>query len=340
MNEAPALRGLASALSGGRRLVIYLHDAPDPDTIAAGWILARVGEHLGLRPLMVHGGNLGRAENRTMVRVLRIPLRRLDGVRLRRLATDRFALVDTQPGAGNNSFPAGLRAHVILDHHGRQPDLDALHVDVRTDGGCTTALALEYFLACGLTADPPLATAAVYAVLSETQDLKREATRRDREVVQRLGPLVQQPLLGRIRHPPRRREYFRVISAALRRVELGRHTVVCHAGPVPYAEVVAELADFLVAMERVSWCMATGTHGGRMIVSLRTTDPRGGAERVMAALLKGLGRGGGHGMMAGGALPCPGGDAGEARAAVLTGRFLSALRRRSPEVLRPLRESP
>ena len=79
----------------------------------------------------------------------------------------------------------------------------------------------------------------------------------------------------------RNREYYRTISRALRRAELGRHTVICHAGEAPYAEVVAEVADFLVAMERISWCMVTSVHDGRMVVSLRTTDPRGGAERVM-----------------------------------------------------------
>ena len=332
----PAIDRLTAALEGGRRLVIYLHDNPDPDTIAAGMCFGRIGEHLGLRPLLVHGGILGRAENRAMVRVLRIPLRQLERHRLRHLTTDRYVLVDTQPGAGNNSFPAGRRAHVVLDHHGRRKTLDADFVDIRPDEGCCTTLALDYLRAFGIEPDPDLATAAAYAILSETQDLKREATRRDREAWQSLAPRVRQPLLGRIRHPIRSREYFRTISRALQRMELGRHTVVCHAGEVPYAEVVAEVADFLVDMDRISWCLATGHYRDRMVLSLRTTDPKGQAERVMKRILRGLGKGGGHGMIAGGALPCPTGDPDGAKAAQITARFLRALRRRIPETLKPL----
>jgi nanoRNase/pAp phosphatase (c-di-AMP/oligoRNAs hydrolase) len=336
VRDSLAIDCLAATLQGGRRLVVYLHDNPDPDTIAAGLCMARIGEHLGLRPVLVHGGNLGRAENQAMVRILRIPLRRLEGHRIRQLATDRYALVDTQPGAGNNSFPEGRRAHVVLDHHGRRRGLAADFVDVRHDEGCCTTLALDYLRAFGIEPDPILATACAYAILSETQDLKREATRQDREAWQFLTPLVRQPLLGRIRHPVRSREYYRTISRALQRMELGRHTVICHAGEVPYAEVVAEVADFLVDMDRISWCLASGIFDGRMVLSLRTTDPRGGAERVMKRILRGLGKGGGHGLMAGGALPCPDGDAAGAKASQVSTRFLRALRRRTPEKLKPL----
>ncbi len=325
-----------AALAGGQRLVIYLHDNPDPDTIAAGMCLARVGEHLGLRPLLVYGGNLGRAENQAMVRILRIPLRHVERHRIRHLATDRYALVDTQPGAGNNSFPEGRRAHVVLDHHGRRRGLVADFVDVRHDEGCCTTLALDYLRAFDLEPDSTLATAAAYAILSETQDLKREATRQDREAWQLLGPRVRQPLLGRIRHPVRSREYYRTIFRALQRMEVGRHTVVCHAGAVPYAEVVAEVADFLVDMDRISWCLATGHFGGRIVLSLRSTDPKAQAEKVMKRILRGLGKGGGHGIMAGGALPCPDGDPDGAKTAQLSQRFLRALRRHKPEILRPL----
>jgi len=336
VREPSAIDCLAAALQGGRRFVIYLHDNPDPDTIAAGMCMARIGEHLGLRPLLVHGGHLGRAENRAMVRILRIPLRCLEQHRVRHLGTDRYALVDTQPGAGNNSFPEGRRAHVVLDHHGRSKGLVADFVDVRHDEGCCTTLALEYLRAFGLEPDPILATAAAYAILSETQDLKREATRQDREAWQLLAPVARQPLLGRIRHPVRSREYYRTISRALQRMEIGRHTVVCHIGAVPFAEVVAEVADFLVAMDRISWCLVTGHHGGRMVLSLRTTDPKARAERVMKRILRGLGKGGGHGMIAGGALPSPHGDPDGAKATQITTRFLRALRRRSPEILKPL----
>lgn len=328
---------LEQALRRGRRVLIFLHDNPDPDAIAAGWILHHIATSLGQQPRMLYGGRLGRAENRELVRLLRIPLRPIrKAVRL--LRGDCCALVDTQPGTGNNSFPDGRRATVVIDHHPPRPGLEADFVDVRPEEGSCTTMLLEYQQAFGLGLDASLATAAAYAISSETQDLGREATRADREAYQRIFPMVRLPTLGRIRHPPREREYYRTIARAMRRVELGKNTCVCHIGPVPYAEVVAELADLLVAMKRITWCLVTGLHGGSMVLSMRTTLSRARADRVMKRTLGKLGRGGGHGMIAGGALPCESEAAYEETAAQVSARFLGQLSRRVPERLRPLLE--
>ena len=100
---------LRRVICTGKRLVVFLHDNPDPDALAPGWILQRLGEKLGLRSVIVYGGRLGRAENRAMVRLLKIPARSLESRRIRYLRTDRYALLDTQPGTGNNSRVSGNR---------------------------------------------------------------------------------------------------------------------------------------------------------------------------------------------------------------------------------------
>ena len=61
---------LAEIMSGGGRLVIFLHDNPDPDSITAGLMLLRIAEQLQVRAQMVYGGKLARAENRTLVKLL------------------------------------------------------------------------------------------------------------------------------------------------------------------------------------------------------------------------------------------------------------------------------
>jgi nanoRNase/pAp phosphatase (c-di-AMP/oligoRNAs hydrolase) len=326
-------------LRRGRRLLIFLHDNPDPDAIAAGWILQHIAKHVGVvRSRILYGGRLGRAENRAMVQLLHIPLRRIDPARARLVRGDITALVDTQPQTGNNSYPELRRPNLVIDHHPARRDLQAELVDIRPDEGCCTTMLLEYHLAFGLSIDPRLATAAAYAISSETQDLGREATRADREAYQRVFPQVRLTVLGKIRHPARDREYYRVIARAMRRVELARNSAVCHIGPVPYAEVVAEVADLLIPMRQVSWCMVTGVYGGVMSVSLRTTRPKARADRVVKRVLGKLGRGGGHGMLAGGSLPCPDEATYAELAPQLSQRFLRQISRRVPERLRPLLE--
>lgn len=329
-------KGLREALAGGKRLVVFLHDNPDPDAVAAGWLLANIAQHLGLAVELVHGGTLGRAENRAMVRLLGIRLSRLRGA-FRPREGDRFALVDTQPRAGNNVFPDGLHAHAVIDHHPRRDDLDAAFADVRGDSGCTATLLLGYYQAFGLDVTPALATATFYAIISETQDLDREATKADRDACLRLFPLVQLSTLGKIRHPPRERDYYRTIARAMRQVLVGKNTCICHIGPVHSAEMVAEVADFLVAMKQITWCLVSGFTGGQTVASIRSTHQEARAEQVMKHVIDAEGTGGGHEMMAGGAVSCGDLACYEALTDRLSERFLDRLSR-SSEHLRPLLE--
>jgi nanoRNase/pAp phosphatase (c-di-AMP/oligoRNAs hydrolase) len=331
------IKQLEQLLCTGQRLIVFLHDNPDPDTIASGWFLAQLAENLGLRTKMVYGGTLGRAENRAMVTVLKIPLERFPG-KVHLMKTDLLAMVETQHGTGNNSFPANHRANIVIDHHSSKAVVQADYIDVRPEIGCCTTMLVDYFEDFGLTPDPYLATAASYAILSETQDLKREATKEDLAAYQSLSSLILHPLLGRIRHPARSRDYYRTIARAMQQVMLAKNTCICHIGAVPYPEVVAELADLLVAMDKVSWCMVTGFHNQKIVISLRATQPGAVAEEFIRVMLDGLGRGGGHGLMAGGAADCPSFEEYEPICLELTQRFEGCLCRKVRERFTPLIE--
>lgn len=327
---------LRAAIRGSGRLIVYLHDNPDPDAIAAGWLLQRIAEAQGVRAVVVFGARLGRAENRVMVRRLKIPLRSLER-RLRMFTSDRYALVDTQPGTGNNSFAhKRFPCHICVDHHPRRTGWRADFTDVRETHGCTTTLMLGYHEAFGLKLDPDLATAVAYAIVSETQDLEREASRADREAYQRVFPLVRLDVLGQIRHPIRTRAYYQTIARAMRQVVISRRTCICHIGALAEAEVVAEVADFLASMQSVRWCLVTGFHGGQLVVSLRSTSTEDRAERVIRAILTGEGKGGGHGRIAGGLIPCADQADYPAHALRITDRFLAKLRHRPDERFRML----
>jgi nanoRNase/pAp phosphatase (c-di-AMP/oligoRNAs hydrolase) len=245
--------------------------------------------------------------------------------------------VDTQPATGNNSFPhEQLRAHIVIDHHPPLPQLDADFIDIRPDAGTTTTMLLGYQEALGVEIDAELATAAAYAIVSETQDLGREATRQDLQALHRVFPVARLRTLGEIRHPRHTREYYRTIARAMGRVQVSKNLCVCHIGAVEQAENVAEVADFLVAMEQVTWCLTTGFDGEAMVLSMRTTHTDGHAESIMRKVLGRKGRGGGHGMIAGGRAVCADLDAYGALADELTADFIEQLERRAPQNLRPL----
>jgi nanoRNase/pAp phosphatase (c-di-AMP/oligoRNAs hydrolase) len=111
-----------------------------------------------------------------------------------------------------------------------------------------------------------------------------------------------------------------------------------HLGEVNTPDRVAQMADFLLTLEKMEWSIVTARFSGRLHVSLRSNDPGAGAGRLLKRLLGGGNRGGGHGMIAGGSLEL-GAEADEARwretedkvaADFLTSQGLDPLERRWP----------
>ena len=100
---------------GGRWLVLT-HDNPDPDALASAQILARIlRQRFKQRVTVAYGGIVGRAENRELVKSLRLPFSHVRHLSWKKY--QHFALVDTQPRSGNNQLPPRTVPDIVIDHH-------------------------------------------------------------------------------------------------------------------------------------------------------------------------------------------------------------------------------
>ncbi|MHC5213394.1 MAG: DHH family phosphoesterase, partial [Planctomycetota bacterium] len=96
------LKQLMMVLENHKTMLIVMQDNPDPDAIASAVALRRLANTLAnIQCSIAHGGTVGRAENRAMVKYLNLNLRPLDQIDMTQF--ELFAMVDTQPGTGNNS---------------------------------------------------------------------------------------------------------------------------------------------------------------------------------------------------------------------------------------------
>jgi len=291
-------------------LLIMTHDHPDPDAMASAFALAYLASRVyGIRIKMVYGGAIGRMENRTMVDVLRLPVSALAPEDL--TAFQHVALVDTQPPFGNNSFPIDRTAYLVIDHHPRHRRTRAGLALIQTRFGATATILAQALLSLKRRLPTRLATAMAYGIASETQNLGREAGARDIEAYLALLPRCDMRLLGRMQHPRRSRSFFRTVGHAMQNAFLSGRLIGVHLEEVETPDLVAQLADFLVACQGVRWSICTGRYQGRLHVSLRLVQP-GTVEAgtLLSRTLGKRGRAGGHGMIAGGSLELPP-DAGE-----------------------------
>jgi len=331
-----SLRQLVEEKTSPGRWLVLTHDNPDPDSLASAAALSTLLRALFRRKVTTaYGGIVGRAENRQMVRTLGL---RLSHVRhLSWSHYKHFALVDCQPGTGNNALPSELGADVVIDHHPtRAGARKAAFADIRTAYGATATIATEYLAAAGVEIDRNLATALVYAIRTETQDFGREFSQFDRAVYDTLYPKADLRALARIQTPPLSVDYFRSLHRAVSSLQGVSTLVTTHLGEIDQPDIVPEIADLILRLEGRTWALASGAFGDRLYLSIRTTNPRADAGRLMRRLLGRRGRGGGHGMTAGGWMPFNGQE-GERLHQHLSRRLASHLKK-DPRKLGPLRE--
>ncbi len=299
------LDSFKSILSGRHNMLIVLQDFPDPDAIAAASALKEIANTIGnVQCSVACGGVLGRAENRMLVRYLDLNLLSTDQVMLADF--DVVAMVDTQPGTGNNSLPVDVIPDIVIDHHPiRRATRSSAFYDIRSKYGSTSTILYEYVVSFGLTPDTKLTTALLYGIRSDTNDLGAESIQADIDASIALYPAANKKMLGRIQTERLPKEYFQMLTLGLQNARSYGPCVVSSIGSINNPDMIGEIADLLLRNEESSWALCYGIYGKKMLLSLRALDTKYDAGRVMHKLVYKYGTGGGHNVMAGGQIPLP-----------------------------------
>jgi nanoRNase/pAp phosphatase (c-di-AMP/oligoRNAs hydrolase) len=298
---------LVAFARGHRRALVLTHDNPDPDSLASGVALAwLLGELAGVEATVAYGGIVGRAENRALIRQLKLPV-----VPVSRVVFDDYdmiCMVDTQPEQGNHSLPGRHFPDVVIDHHPIRPETtQAAIADVGGPIGATSTVVVEYLRASKLEIPPAIATALFYGIKADTRDLGRQTTPQDVAAYLWLFPRADKDAMGQIEHPPLSQAYFALSRTAIDRAEVHGQAVVLPLGELYAPDMVAEVAERFLYLEGMRWSLAYGTFEGDLYYSVRTTDRRANAGKLIREVIEPRGgSAGGHGTMAGARLPARG----------------------------------
>jgi nanoRNase/pAp phosphatase (c-di-AMP/oligoRNAs hydrolase) len=299
---------LFAAVGDADTILILPHNDPDPDAIASAVALEYLlMEALDVRSTIAYQGIVGRAENRLLVQYLDQPLQPLTEADLAGEAP--IALVDTQPGAGNNALPDGSEVAIVIDHHTwREPTGAAAFFDVRPEAGATSTILTEYLREAGLEPEPPLATVLFYGIKTDTRGLSRGAGPADAAAYFYLQPRIDVQALAEIEYAQVPASYFKSFDATLQAARVYDGVVVAYVGQMAYPDLTAEMARLLLRLKESRWIVCMGVYQEVLILSVRTQSPTGRAEELVQAIVGGEGTAGGHGLMAGGQIPLKGRD--------------------------------
>ncbi len=307
--EAPRIEALRRLARGKEAFLAQAHDYPDPDTLASSaalcWLLKEIA---GLEGQIGYGGIVGRAENRAMVRVLGLRLKKMSPSDFARY--DLIALLDTQPESGNHSIPPDRLPDIVVDHHfaREREGPEPAYYDVGGEFGTTSTKVTQLVRASGIEPPPEVATALFYGVKSDTANLARVTTPADVDAYLWLFPRMDRAMLAEIEHPQVPLTYFRILNKALERGKIYGNMIVADLGNIYTPDLCAELADRLLQVEGIKHALATGWYEDSLFFSLRTRSGRKNAGKLLHGIIAegGYGTAGGHHPMAGARVPVAG----------------------------------
>lgn len=326
-NRNNTIRILENIVKKKRKILIVVHDNPDPDGLASAigfkYLLQSVWK---ISSVISYGGIIGRAENRAMIKLLNIDIVPFQKIHLKDFSI--IALIDTQPGSGNNSLPSGHVPDIIIDHHVPvyEQSKQASFTDIRTEYGSTSTIITEYLSSAGILGNnKKVATALLYGIKSDTRDLGRETGGKDMAAYLQLYPLVLFKILSRIEHPKLSKSYFSIVSRAISRSIIYKDALITDLGKIESADNLAEMADFLIRVDDVRWVLCMGEYNRTLYFSLRTTVHKANIGFLARKMTRGRGSGGGHSMVAGGRICDP--ENYQEQADFIKSRFLKEIRR-------------
>ena len=255
------------------QVLVVAHDNPDPDAVAAGWAIVRlIEEKLNKPARLLGGGDIIRAENRHMVRLLGPPIELVDDL----APPDDAAvvLVDCQSGNQNHVFGGGVVEPVaVIDHHPSRYRNQRLEFrDIRPNVAATASIAACYLREQQVEPGSKLATALLFAIRTETRGSETHYSRIDRSVLLWLTERSDPSLLAEIESAPLSSAYYGDLILALQSTFLYGDVALCLLPRAAGPEIVGEVADLLIRCESV-WRVLCGAvvHGDLILSRLHAT---------------------------------------------------------------------
>jgi nanoRNase/pAp phosphatase (c-di-AMP/oligoRNAs hydrolase) len=280
------------------RVLILLHNEPDPDALAAGLALRNVLRRTRTTAIIGAMQGVTRPENLRMADLLDI---QVETIRAGEFASfDRIATVDVQPHYFGDLLP---RVDLVVDHHPEQPGYSTVFKDIRADYGSTCTILTEHLRAVDVNISERTATAMLYAIKSDTLFFARHTNRVDLEAFSFLYPLADPALIRKMEGADITLERLEHVTRALAASQLRQQVFSAFLGETTREDFIPYTADFLLQVEDVKWTIVSGIVGGQLIVSVRNLGYSRNAGEFVRTSFGDVGSAGGHRAMAKAVMP-------------------------------------
>jgi nanoRNase/pAp phosphatase (c-di-AMP/oligoRNAs hydrolase) len=280
------------------RVVILLHNDPDPDAMASGLALRNVLRRTKQTALIAALQGVTRPENLRMMNLLDIHVEILTPAQV--LEFERIAMVDVQPHYFGGAID---RVDLVIDHHPEQSGYTAVYKDIRPDYGSTSTILTEHLRAIDVNISERTATAMLYAIKSDTLFFNRQANRVDIEAFSYLYPLADATLIRKMEGAEITMDRLAYVLEAKQHGRLEEQVFCAFLGTSPREDFIPYVADFYLQLENVKWTIVSGIVNESLVISVRNLGYSKNAGEFVRKFFNDIGSAGGHRSMAKAVVP-------------------------------------
>ena len=287
--------------SDADRVLILLHNDPDPDAMASGLALRNVMRRTKQTAVIAALQGATRPENLRMQNLLDIHVEIVTAAQL--TGFDRIAMVDVQPHYFGEEFH---RVDLVIDHHPEQSGYSAVFKDIRPNYGSTSTILTEHLRAVDANISERTATAMLYAIKSDTLFFNRQANRVDLEAFSYLYPLADAAMIRKMEGAEITMERLEYVLKAKQNGRMVEQVFCSFIGASPREDFIPYVADFYLQLEDVKWTIVAGIVNDALVMSVRNLGYGRNAGEFVRKHFADIGSAGGHRSMAKAVVPLRG----------------------------------
>lgn len=280
---------------------IQPHNVPDPDAIAASFGLQELLRVRGLESVIVYENEVEKANSLKMLELFGIEI-----VPAASVATmgeeDWTVLVDVQKFNSNVTDLVTDEVACIDHHELNGKDQGCRFVDIRPEAGACSSIIAEYFVENEIDIPRNVATALLYGIFMDSDDLSRGVSELDINMFYHLYRLSDISLITQLKGNQISQSDLLDYAKAFQTVEVYDEIGFLYLDNCNDS-LLGAAGDIVLSIAGVNIVVAYSPRPEGIKFSLRSIDEKISAEELVKHILKGKGFGGGHKSMAGGFLP-------------------------------------
>jgi len=309
-----------------RHVYIQTHDFPDADATASAYGLKVLLDKYGYDATICYSGYIDRCSTSRMMESCNIKMVNMMDIK-GQFTDDCIIYVDSQTGNSNISALQGENV-ISIDHHRAYEAKDSRYrfTDIRDNYGACSTIIAKYYFDNNVDMPKDVATALLFGIKVDTSHMTRGVTKEDLDVFYRLSMMCDTAKIDDLSSNSFKLEDIALYSKTISNIEVNNGAAFANAGDNCPEVVIAAVSDFMISIEDIMFSVVYSVRKTGIKMSVRSKNRHADAGAMLFNVLKGIGTGGGHSVMAGGFVPfvC-GGKTAEELISIIEARFIAEL---------------